>query len=153
MAEKGDGNMFTDILISIFGGGATGIFGSLLGRFTSMWEKKQERKFIIEKHKLDAQLRAQEAEQERQIIDMEASQATLRASYRHDSKIGATSSWVQNVRALVRPTLTGLLWGLVGVIWFTVPEGFDRMDLVQSVLYAATTATVWWFGDRGCKKY
>lgn len=145
--------MITDLLLSVFGGGATGLFGSVLGRLTSIWETRQERKFVLEKYKLDAEMRAQETERELQIIDAKVAGEALSASYKHDSKIVVTSSFVQSIRALVRPVLTGFLWVLVGAIWFTLPEGGEyRAEIIQSILYASTTATVWWFGDRGYQK-
>lgn len=145
--------MIADLLFSVFGGGATGLFGSVLGRLTSIWETRQERKFVLEKYKLDAEMRAQETERELQIIDAKSAQEALSASYKHDSKIVVTSSFVQSIRALVRPVLTGFLWVLVGAIWFTLPEGGEyRVEIIQSILYASTTATVWWFGDRGYQK-
>lgn len=145
--------MIADLLLSVFGGGATSLFGSVLGRFVSILETRQERKFVLEKYKLDAELRAQETERELQVIDAKAAQEALSASYKHDSKIVVTSSFVQSIRALVRPVLTGFLWVLVGAIWFTLPEGGEyRSEIIQSILYASTTATVWWFGDRGYQK-
>ena len=145
--------MIADLLLSVFGGGATGLFGSVLGRFLSIWETRQERKFVLEKYKLDAQVRAQETARELQIIDAKVAGEALSASYKHDSKITVTSSFVKSIRVLVRPVLTGFLWVLVGAIWFTLPEGGEyRSEIIQSILYASTTATVWWFGDRGHQK-
>ena len=145
--------MFSDILISIFGGGVTGVFGSILGRVASIWEKKQERAFILQKYKLDAELRSLETEAQLDTARIKSSQKSLTASYKHDSSIHVSSPWVNNIRALVRPLLTALLWILVTLVYFTLPDtGFAKSDIVQSIIYAASTATIWWFGDRGYQK-
>ena len=35
--------MISEIVLSLFGGGVTGLFGTLLGRVANIFEKKQER--------------------------------------------------------------------------------------------------------------
>jgi hypothetical protein len=48
--------------------------------------------------------------------------------------------------------LTFLLWLLVAAIFFNLEAVDDEKGLiVETVIYAATTATVWWFGDRSYK--
>ena len=52
------------------------------------------------------------------------------------------------MRGLTRPSITLLLWIIAAIIFFNTPvEG--RMQLVETVTFAATAATLWWFGDRG----
>lgn len=142
-----------EFFTTIFAGGATGLFGSVVGRLMSIWEIKDKRKFILEKYKLDAQLRAQETESELKIISAKTSLKAMEASYDHDKSLNVTSSYVNNIRALVRPILTALLWFLVALVWFTMPLNMDyQKQIINTVLYAASTATFWWFGDRGYQK-
>jgi len=150
---KGSGKMISDILLSLFGGGVTGLFGTLLGRVASIYEKKQERNFILQKYELDAKLRSIETEKQLELTYLNTSQKALNASYKHDSSILVKSDWVNNIRALVRPVLTFLLWLLVAGIYFNLEAIDDEKGLIiESVIYATTTATVWWFGDRSFKK-
>lgn len=144
--------MISDILLSLFGGGVTGLFGTLLGRVANIYEKKQERAFILDKYVLDAKQRSIEIEKQLEQTYLTTSQKALKASYKHDSSIIIKSDWVNNIRALVRPVLTFLLWLLVAAIYFNLEAVDDEKGLiVESVIYAATTATVWWFGDRSYK--
>jgi hypothetical protein len=144
--------MISEILLSLFGGGVTGLFGTLVGRVASIFEKKQERAFILEKYQLDAKLRSIETEKQLELTYLNTSQKSLQASYKHDSSIIVKSEWINNIRALVRPVLTLLLWLLVAAIFFNLEAVDDEKGLiVETVIYAATTATVWWFGDRSYK--
>jgi hypothetical protein len=144
--------MISEIVLSLFGGGVTGLFGTLLGRVANIFEKKQERAFILEKYQLDAKLRSIETEKQLELTYLNTSQKALNASYKHDSSILVKSDWVNNIRALVRPVLTFLLWLLVAAIFFNLEAVDDEKGLiVETVIYAATTATVWWFGDRSYK--
>jgi hypothetical protein len=144
--------MISEILLSLFGGGVTGLFGTLVGRVANIFEKKQERAFILEKYQLDAKLRSIETEKQLELTYLNTSQKSLQASYKHDSSIIVKSEWINNIRALVRPVLTLLLWLLVAAIFFNLEAVDDEKGLiVETVIYAATTATVWWFGDRSYK--
>jgi len=144
--------MIQEILLSLFGGGVTGLFGTLVGRVANIFEKKQERAFILEKYQLDAKLRSIETEKQLELTYLNTSQKSLQASYKHDASIIVKSEWINNIRALVRPVLTLLLWLLVAAIFFNLEAVDDEKGLiVETVIYAATTATVWWFGDRSYK--
>jgi lipopolysaccharide export system protein LptC len=145
--------MISEILLSLFGGGVTGLFGTLLGRVADILEEKQERNFILQKYELYAKLRSIETEKQLELTYLNTSQKALKASYEHDTSIIVNSDWVNNIRALVRPVLTLLLWLLVAGIYFNLEAIDDEKGLIiESVIYASTTATVWWFGDRSYKK-
>lgn len=66
-----------------------------------------------------------------------------------------TSPWVDNIRALFRPGLTVYLWLFVGVMVVTFRAYFTGETIVERVIdpaiFAASTATVWWFGDRALR--
>ena len=57
------------------------------------------------------------------------------------------------VRALVRPALTLGLGGFLCTAFFAMSPGdIDRAYVADSLVFAAVTAIVWWFGDRAPKK-
>jgi len=39
------------------------------------------------------------------------------------------------------------LWGITSVIWFSADLA-DRSSIIETATFAATAATLWWFGDR-----
>ena len=142
-----------EVLLTILGGGVTGLFGTMFDRIFGHFEKKEERKFILQKYQLDAQERARERESELAIAENRAAAEILTASYQHDANIGAADRWVINLLRLVRPSITLMLWFMVVLIWLTVDEEYDfKGQIISTVLYCATAATLWWFGTRDkCK--
>ena len=57
------------------------------------------------------------------------------------------------MRALVRPALTlGLGTFLCAAFFAMAPGDIDRASVADSLLFAAVTSIVWWFGDRAPKK-
>ena len=155
------------LLTMIFGGGATGLLGTLFSRVFDFVDKAQERKFILEKYRLDAELRAKEMESEERVAETKSYGDMIAASYQHDTGIGQGSQWVVDVLRLVRPVLTLVLWLLVGLIWFSIMQDIKNANalpwlaeksavlkeqIVGSVVYCATAATLWWFGSRDIRK-
>lgn len=148
------------LLAMIFGGGATGLLGTLFSQVASFIDKAQERKFILEKYRLDAEIRSKEMESEEKVAEVKSYSDMLTASYLHDTGIGQGSQWVVNLLRLVRPFLTILLWLMVGAIWFSVVHTGEALpwlatkamevqeQIIGTVLYSATAATLWWFGTR-----
>jgi len=142
-----------ELLTSIFAGGATGIFGSFINRIFGFFEKREERKFVLQKYKLDAEARTQEHEYHMEEARLEANSKALQASYAHDSSIGVASTWVINILRLVRPLLTVFLIILSASVIFHLSTS-DQLNsaqanyIIQSILYLTTTAITWWFGDR-----
>jgi hypothetical protein len=138
-----------ELLISILGGGATGLLGTMFDRMFIFFEKKEERKFIIEKYQLDSQERAKERESEVAIAENSVASQMMIESYNHDSNIGVADRWVINILRLIRPVITLFLWFLVALIWLTVEEQYNfKGQIISTVLYCATAATLWWFGSR-----
>ncbi len=88
--------------------------------------------------------RAQETEQELALAAQAGSWAGLEASIMADASIGKASRWVINILRLVRPVLTLLLWLLTGWIFAITQDG----HIAEACVFAATAATLWWFGDR-----
>jgi len=68
-----------------------------------------------------------------------------------EAEIGASYPWVNAVRGLTRPFLTLLLWLIAGIIWFGA-DAAGRDSITETATFAATAATLWWFGDRGPRR-
>jgi len=135
-------------------GGVFGLFGTAIGRIASFFERRQTFKqeqarwsHELELHKLQMQARAQETEMELALAAQEGSWRGLQASIDAEAKLGAASRWVINLLRLVRPVLTLLLWFITGWIFSVTQNG----SIVEAAVFAATAATLWWFGDRAPK--
>jgi len=135
-------------------GGIFGIFGTALGRVAGYFERKQTFKHEVERwgheyrlHELQMQAQAQETELELALAAQEGSWRGLNASIAADARIGKASQWVINILRLVRPALTLLLWLITGWIFAATQNG----AIVEAAVFAATAATLWWFGDRAPK--
>lgn len=162
-----------DLGLSAAGGGLFGVAGALAGRIIGLFEIKERRRdqALANEHEerrwkqehemqlLQLQSRREETESELALAESAGSWSALGASYAAEAAIGATYQWVEAVRALVRPGLTLGLWCAVLAIFFhTASEqarwlaATDRASalayLIDSVVFAATAATLWWFGDR-----
>lgn len=140
---------------SAAGGGLFGLFGTALGRIAGYFERRQSMAHERERwaHEVDLiglqqAAAAQETEAEIMLADVDGSWRGLAASMQAEAAIGASYRWVDAVRGLTRPFLTLLLWLIAGAIWFGAdPE--SQIAIVETATFAATAATLWWFGDRG----
>jgi len=135
-------------------GGLFGILGTALGRVAGYFERKQAFKQEVLRwdheyklHELQMTARAQETELELALAAQEGSWRGLEASIKADAAIGAASKWVINALRLVRPVLTILLWVITAWIFAVSQE----RSIVEAAVFAATAATLWWFGDRAPK--
>lgn len=62
-------------------------------------------------------------------------------------------AWVNAVRSLVRPALTlGLVIVLAFAFFAMAPGDAERGYVADSLVFAAVTAVVWWFGDRAPRR-
>jgi len=135
-------------------GGVFGLIGTAIGRVAGFFERRQSYKQAqarwsheLELHKLQMQGRMQETEMELALASQEGSWRGLQASIDAEAKIGTASLWVINMLRLVRPVLTLLLWLITGWIFSVTQNG----SIVEAAVFAATAATLWWFGDRAPK--
>ena len=142
------------ITASAAGGGLFGLLGTALGRVAGFFEKRQsmaheERRWLHEVKLLELQQIAavQESEAELVIARTEGSWSGLEASLAAEAAIAKSYRWVDAVRALTRPLLTLLLWTITFAIWFTA-DLTGRSSITETATFAATAATLWWFGDR-----
>jgi hypothetical protein len=147
-----------EMILSVLTGGATGILGSLIGKafgfldfFVEEKKKDNDHARTIEMTKLSAELRSEELENERAIVEEEQAGKQRAASYRHDMSAGVSYPWVAAILRLVRPTLTLMLIAIVWYIYATSNDIAQQETIIQSVIYMTSTAVLWWFGDRAMK--
>lgn len=139
-------------LFGLLGNVATKIFGFFEAKEVFV-EKQAERAHEIELLKLQMQAKAQETEQEVQVLDTQGSWAGLTTSVQAEGQLPASYAWVNAVRALVRPALTFGLAAFLACAFFAMPAGdAGRAYVADSLVFAAITAIVWWFGDRAPKR-
>jgi hypothetical protein len=135
-------------------GGVFGIVGTALGRVAGFFERKQTFKHEVQRwsheyklHELQMAASAQETEMEIALTAQQGSWKGQEPSIKADAAIGKASKWVINVLRLVRPVLTILLWLITAWIFAVTQES----AIVEAAVFAATAATLWWFGDRAPK--
>lgn len=138
-------------------GGLFGLIGNVAGKVIGIFEAKQtfaqkKEEWSHEERLLDMQVKAKaaETEQELAVTASSGSWGGLGESLKAETAIGASYKWVNAVRALVRPALTVGLGGFLCAAFFAV-DGAARAGLSDSLVFAAVTAIVWWFGDRAPK--
>lgn len=135
-------------------GGVFGILGTGLGRVAGFFEKREA--YAQEKarwgheyrlHELNMISQEQEFNIELDLAAQTGSWAGLEASINADASLGLASKWVINTLRLVRPTLTLLLWAITAWIFYHTKNS----AIAEAAVFAATAATLWWFGDRAPK--
>ena len=136
--------MVIETILGVLSGG----LGSWISKFIGIFEKKQE--YEHEYKLLEMQMKAKQSETENELaIAQEESYGKMRvASYEHDMGAGKVSQWVANTLRMVRPVLTLFLIFLVGAIWFSNDDVALKGQIVEGVLFMASAAFAWWFGDR-----
>ncbi|MEM6627199.1 MAG: hypothetical protein AAF719_10885 [Pseudomonadota bacterium] len=144
---------------SAAGGGVFGLIGTLLGRGVSILERRQEyaqeqARWAHEASLLQLQMQKKRTETEAELLlaDASGSWSGLRASMEAEAAIGASYKWVNAVRGLTRPVLTVLLWGVATLVFFS-SDAAARGAIIETATFAATAATLWWFGDRGVDRF
>lgn len=139
-------------------GGVFGILGSLAGRVIGFFEKKRDQAFAVKKwendrlvraheielHKLNLEADRQSGEIELAMLQEKAQGDGFKASIAQDQAIGQGSQWVINVLRLVRPVITFMLWIITAWIY----AKSKNPAIADAAVFAATAATLWWFGDR-----
>jgi hypothetical protein len=156
-----------DILGDLLGTGASALTGGLFGlvgniatKVFGYFEAKQAftQKVAEWSHetdllKLQMQAKAAETEQEIHIAESQGSWSGLSASLTAEGTLQSSYPWVNAVRSLVRPALTlGLATFLSAAFFAMAPGDIDRAYVADSLVFAAVTSIVWWFGDRAPKK-
>jgi hypothetical protein len=148
------------ILTSGLSGGLFGLIGNVAGKVIGIFETREaftqkREEWSHEERLLDMQTKAHaaETEQELKVAAVSGSWSGLAESLKAETAIGTSYPWVNAVRALVRPVLTIGLGGFLCAAFFAMPASDSaRGAISESLVFAAVTAVVWWFGDRAPKK-
>lgn len=132
-------------------GGVFGLVGTMLGRAAGFFERKQTHSQEVRRwshelalHEIQMKARQQETEMQMAIEAQQGSWSGLEASINADIAIGKGSPWVVNTLRLVRPALTLILWIITAYIFAVTQQD----AIIEAAVFAATAATLWWFGDR-----
>lgn len=143
---------------SAAGGGVFGLIGTALGRVAGYFERKQEHahdraRWSHETELLHLQMQAKTEETEAELALSESAGRWkgLEASLMADAAIGNSYLWVNAIRGLTRPALTFMLWLIAIGIYFSADE-VGQSSIIDTATFAATAATLWWFGDRGPRR-
>jgi hypothetical protein len=147
-----------DVIGSVMTGGATGILGSVLGKlfnFADVYieEKKAkgEHERTMEMHRLQSELRADELENERAIVEEQSAGAARVAAYSMMTGVEVPYPWVAAILRLIRPVLTIMLVAIVWYIYASSDDIAQQETIIQSVIFMASTAVLFWFGDRAMR--
>lgn len=135
-------------------GGLFGLLGTAFGRVAGFFERReahsQEKARWAHEyrlHELSMKSREQESQIELELAAQAGSWTGLEASIKADAALGRASKWVINILRLVRPALTILLWLITTWIFLET----QNQAIAEAAVFAATAATLWWFGDRAPK--
>jgi Calicivirus putative RNA polymerase/capsid protein len=145
---------------SALSGGLFGLLGNVASKVLGYFQAKQD---FVEKQagwqhdldlqKLQMQASAQQGAQQLQVAQSQGEWSGLAASVAAEGVVGASYPWVNAVRALIRPALTlGLTSFLCAAFFALTPGDIDRAYVADSLVFAAVTSIVWWFGDRAPRK-
>lgn len=141
-------------------GGLFGLLGNAASKVIGIFETREafaqkKEEWSHDERLLDMQTKAKSAENAAALAATAASGswAGLSESLKAETAVTASYPWVNAVRALVRPVLTLGLCGFLSAAFFALPSGdAARSEITTSLVFAAVTAVVWWFGDRVSKK-
>jgi len=161
-------NELGTVLAAGGGGGILGLFGSIVNRGMSYFERKEDRKHElalaaleeakdnrrhaheVALHQLNIETLGKETEKEVLIAREAGRWQGLEASHASTERANENfkgSVWVEDMKGATRPFITLLLWVLVLVVFFFVPSE-AKVTIISVVIFCAATATTWWFGDR-----
>ena len=149
-------------LLAVLGGGATGLLGTVISAGAEWLREKQRHAHEVALRRLDMEMMRTEAASAERIAAIEreteqtrAEHAALEASYRAATTrmSRGDSRWlaaVDVIRGLTRPVLTWVFVAFIGWMYFTAGSlrAETREQMVDTVLYLATTCVLWWFGAR-----
>ena len=144
---------------SALSGGLFGLVGNIATKAFTYLDQRQAfaEKQVAWAHEtelLRLQMRAPQPETERESsIADNGSWSGLSSSLSSEAAIGHSYPWVNAARALVRPVLTlGLCIVLAFAFFSLAPSDAERAYVADSLVFAAVTAIVWWFGDRAPRR-
>jgi hypothetical protein len=154
-------------------GGVFGFLASAVGGVFKYFQTRQQQKFEEKKWQHELALINKEHDRDREedehelaVISQQGAWSGLTTSIEADAKVGDTYKWVNAIKALYRPVLTTGLVLIAYMIFkdlsamlatggsvltgvFTPEQAKELLVYdVNSLVFSASTAVVWWFGDR-----
>lgn len=163
-------------LVGAVGSAASGgILGAALGIGTKFLQERSRRKWAkaewdheLSLLKLQADTRREETEAEIRVVSETSRGRALSQTHQSESILlshDKMPSAIIAIRALWRPVLTASLFGIVVLLWFELTglmkgtsDTLAFLDMatvhdllsviVNSVVFTANTAALWWFADR-----
>ena len=139
------------LLTSTAGGGILGGILSL-GKLWGAYKEKQlmcaheEKMAIVDQDnmKLEIEANKHKAELELETTELETDAKALTAAITAEANTKGSSPWVNDLKASTRPILTYLL---VMMAFITVTWNMNSV-WAEEILFLASTAVTFWFGDR-----
>lgn len=138
------------------------LLGGLVGMVGSYFTRKEERKFKESEWAHDYKMSQLNAENKRKELQLQGdlTEKELEGKAFVTSQ-QTTSSWADNIRAIVRPIITAYLMFLMTMIGLQVNElvgGMETLpmdqiillysDIISGIVFLTITAVTWWFGTR-----
>lgn len=157
-----------DFILSAASGGLLGVVGSVGKAAVGMLQQKQSNKHeeSIAKVQADANVRIATIEAEKGVKLADARRAQIDSQAKVEDKkalqkaIDAEAKFVPTgiktldfIRGVNRPALTWALLVMSGLLFFSGYANDEiRASIADGVLFLASMATAYWFGDRPLKK-
>jgi len=143
-------------LFTAAGGGIFGMVGALAGQWLKSREKQKDHVRSLEVTRLNME-----------VTDKDGSWKGLSSSHDADAAVSTNAhKWANDIKAIYRPFLTTMLCVVSYLIFrdlmasmkgddTTIAKFFHLEEIramvvytVYSIIFATSTAIVWWFGDR-----
>ena len=156
----------SDVLAMLLSGGATGLIGTLFSGGLAIFKKNQinkqalaMRKIDLEELTLEAELGRQQTALQLEVASEESQARAMEASYVNERTFASkgieytpAQAWaivfIDVIRGLMRPAITVFLLQMLWTMYMTKYGGIDtEIAIAHSVIYMATTVTLWWFGS------
>ena len=140
--------------------GFVGGLGGILSTFAAEWKNDREHKrameiakFNADQKRVDADIRQEEMklafaenvrDHDREIVMK--NWEGLDKSLKHDAELKASTPWIEDLRALMRPGITIGCLAFSGVGFL---NGYQPTDMLQMI---TTMSVFWWFGARSIER-
>ena len=150
-----------EALAMLLSGGATGIFGTMVGGVLSYLKTKQDNEHALLMREYDMKELDLEIKTAEKMTAMNLEAKALEGSYQ-DAQTFVTASmeltngqkWLVTIvdflRGLMRPLIT-IFFMFMSYLLFN--EGTLISDIEHAIIYLTVSCITWWFGDRQIAKY
>jgi hypothetical protein len=133
--------------------GLFGLLGNVTAKLFSYLDAKQQFAQRQAQWTYRTELLKLNVPEQRPVAAPDESWPALNESLRAEGAVGGSYPWVNAVRSLVRPALTSGLAIVLAFAFFAMkPNDPERGYVIDSLVFAAVTAIVWWFGDRAPRR-